>query len=511
MINIMKRIIFFFLTFSHSMLMGQVKDKTPDSEMVMPVIPGDFADPSVILVNGIYYAAGTSSEWAPHFPIFKSTDLIHWIQIGYIFQSKPSWTSGSFWAPELFYHDGKFLVYYVARRAVDNVSCIGLAVSDDPEKGFTDLGVILTTGKEAIDPFIFRDNNDLYISWKAYGLDNRPIELLSARLSEDGRKVVGEPYTLLKDFARKGLEGQCLIKEGKYYYLFYSVGNCCGSACSYYVNVARSTSIKGPFTDHPGNPVLRDNGYWKCPGHGTLVKGKDNHWYFMYHAYSRKDNVFTGRQGMLASVSWKNGWPVLNSASANQQILNDWDDSFDQPVIGNPWQWDFRNAAPAVKLENGTLCLSGTWDSLKNQTGIAITTRPYAGNYEVTTEIVNRNSSVKGLVIYGDAGESAGIGLSGSKVQVWVVQKNVRRVLAESDALAAGSVSVRIGLTNEFKLRFFWRIDHSSWNEINTGNSFLDGGFLPPWDRSPRPGLHVRGKETDPGCFSYFKIDYKDF
>lgn len=35
-----------------------------------PVIPGDFADPSV-LVDGTYYAVGTSLEWAPHFPIYN--------------------------------------------------------------------------------------------------------------------------------------------------------------------------------------------------------------------------------------------------------------------------------------------------------------------------------------------------------------------------------------------------------------------------------------------------------
>jgi hypothetical protein len=30
----------------------------------MAAIPGDFADPSVILVDGVYYSVGTSSEWA---------------------------------------------------------------------------------------------------------------------------------------------------------------------------------------------------------------------------------------------------------------------------------------------------------------------------------------------------------------------------------------------------------------------------------------------------------------
>ncbi len=58
------------------------------------VIPGDFADPSIIKVGNTYYAVGTSSEWAPHFPIFKSADLKTWKQTGYVFNKTPEWASG---------------------------------------------------------------------------------------------------------------------------------------------------------------------------------------------------------------------------------------------------------------------------------------------------------------------------------------------------------------------------------------------------------------------------------
>src|SRR4051812_378148 len=58
-----------------------------------PVIPGDFADPSIIRHGDIYYASGTSSEWAPHYPLFQSTDLLHWQLIGYIFNQTPSWAA----------------------------------------------------------------------------------------------------------------------------------------------------------------------------------------------------------------------------------------------------------------------------------------------------------------------------------------------------------------------------------------------------------------------------------
>jgi beta-xylosidase len=43
-----------------------------------PVIAGDFAHPSVILVEDTFYAAGTSSEWAPAYPIYRSKDLVNW-------------------------------------------------------------------------------------------------------------------------------------------------------------------------------------------------------------------------------------------------------------------------------------------------------------------------------------------------------------------------------------------------------------------------------------------------
>lgn len=192
-------------------------------------IPGDFADPSIIHVKGTYYTVSTSSEWAPYFPMFKSYDLSNWQPAGYAFREKPSWALSSFWAPELYYRNGLYYLYYTARRAVDSVSCIGVATSDDPEKGFADHGVLLEYGKEAIDAFVIDDDTGLYVTFKAYGLNKRPIELLGARLSDDGLKVTGPPFTLLLDTARKGIEGQCLVKKNGYYYLFYSAGGCCGS------------------------------------------------------------------------------------------------------------------------------------------------------------------------------------------------------------------------------------------------------------------------------------------
>src|SRR5437868_1270343 len=76
-------------------------------QITNPVVPGDHPDPSVIRVGSEYWATSTSAEWAPHFPLFKSSDLLHWEQVGHIFQTPPAWvedgvtSDAHFWAPEL--------------------------------------------------------------------------------------------------------------------------------------------------------------------------------------------------------------------------------------------------------------------------------------------------------------------------------------------------------------------------------------------------------------------------
>lgn len=472
------------------------------------VIPGDFADPSIIRSGNTYYATGTSSEWAPHFPLFQSTDLYNWKQIGFVFNQTPSWTAASFWAPELFYRKGTYYVYYVARKKSDGISCIGVATSKDPSKGFTDRGIVLEFGKEAIDPFLIEEDGQLYMTWKAYGLDQRPIEILGARMSDDGLKVIGEPFMLLRDDAKQGLEGQCLVKRDGYYYLFYSPGNCCGRGCSYKTEVARSTSLKGPYTKFSNNPLLSETKDWKCTGHGTIVTSKEGKDYFLYHAYSKTADVFTGRQGMLAEVQWNksNGWPLVNPLGEKATIKKDFKDDFSNKQLSGSWQWDFRHATPQWKIENSSLYLSGQ-TTADNITGTVLTIRPIASNYEMTTEVINHNASLKGLVLYGDAGQSVGIGVKDNVVQVWEVKKENRSVLKEKKLSESVPVQLKIVVEQGYQLKFYYRENKNEWKELSTGADHYDGNFLPPWDRSPRPGIMQQGNEA--AAFNYFKIKYQ--
>lgn len=474
-----------------------------DTTIIYPVIPGDFADPSVIRVGNSYIATGTSSEWAPHYPLYTSTDLIYWKQMGYVFQKTPSWASSSFWSPELFYYNNTYYVYYTARKKVDGISCIGVATSKDPAQGFTDQGIVLEFGKEAIDPFVIEENGKRYITFKAYGLDDRPIELLAFQLTDDGLKTQGKPFMLLRDDKKKGLEGQCIIKRNNYYYLFYSGGDCCGSKCSYNLNVARSTSLKGPYTKFENNPILDSYDDWKCAGHGTIVstsKGKD---FYLYHAYNKQNDVFTGRQGMLAKLSWnkKTGWPELQPISGEKP--GDFRDDFSNDTLKNTWQWDFRHSKPSVKIESGVLNLSG--QTLENnKTGTALTVRPFEGNYEISTAVLNRNVSLKGLTFYGDANQSAGIGIKNDTLQVWDVKDDVRNILKEFTIKNATSVYLQIKVEDGYKLRFYWSSVSGKWDEISIGEDYFNAAYTVPWDRSPRPGLLQQGDES--AAFDFFEI-----
>jgi beta-xylosidase len=134
--------------------------------------------------------------------------------------------------------------------------------------------------------------------------------------------VTGDVFTLLQAQAdgweAGGVEGQALFKRGRYFYMAYSGNACCGTGCNYQVGLARAPRLQGPWEKYPGNPALRGDQTWKCPGHGTVVTTADNRYFYLHHAYSAADFTFTGRQGLLSELVWneKTGWPTFRYGTA---------------------------------------------------------------------------------------------------------------------------------------------------------------------------------------------------
>ncbi len=481
-----------------------------------PVIRGDMADPTMIRIGEMYYATGTSSEWAPHYPVFCSEDLVNWTQTGHIFDRKPEWTSSSFWAPELFHHNGKVFCYYTARRKSDNVSYIGVASSDTPTGSFTDHGLLVEFGTEAIDAFVFDDDGQLYISWKAYGLDNRPVELMASRLSADGLRLEGEPFSLLVDDGYEGMEGQYHFKHGDYYYIIYSAHSCCGPGSDYDVYVARAKSYAGPYEKFGGNPILHGGeGDFQSCGHGTCITTPDGRMFYMCHAYFNGPGFFMGRQPILQELFvTEDGWVQFTTGSlavATQPVpfpgtvqkpVADFRDDFRDSHLKVDWTWNYVSSDVDVRTGSSKLTLGGSLLP-GNRHGSALCLRPQTPDYQYHTRVANTNASLKGLTFYGDDGNLVSLGVSGERLILKSVRNGEETVIAET--AAPMNPYLRITVRDGCNLDFHYSADGADWVPVADGR--LDGSANVRWDRIARPGLIHNGGEDSLTEFSYFELN----
>ena len=113
-------------------------------------------DPSIIKVGGTYYVFGS------HLAAAKSMDLRNWKSIEsrvhngnrlipnvYTeLQETFKWAqTDTLWAPDVAQlPDGRFYMYYCACRGDSPLSALGVAVADDIEGPYKNLGIVFTSG-----------------------------------------------------------------------------------------------------------------------------------------------------------------------------------------------------------------------------------------------------------------------------------------------------------------------------------------------------------------------------
>ena len=127
-----------------------------------PQILCGYGDPAVLKTGDDYHLVATSNDAPDALPILRSTDLVEWQPLGFVFPQggNPAWTLagtkvGDFWAPEMARVGAEYWLTYTA-RGLDHSLSIGLAKSDHPAGPWHDLGSpLLTDG--AIDAHIFVD------------------------------------------------------------------------------------------------------------------------------------------------------------------------------------------------------------------------------------------------------------------------------------------------------------------------------------------------------------------
>ena len=120
----------------------------------------DIGDPFIVTAENAYYMYATSFVM-DGFKVWKSRDMEEWEDLGACLDLSDSWTEQDYWAPEVIFHNGKYIMHYTARRKSDHSLRIGVAVSDSPEGPFTDVhnGPMFDFGYAAIDGHVFIDDD----------------------------------------------------------------------------------------------------------------------------------------------------------------------------------------------------------------------------------------------------------------------------------------------------------------------------------------------------------------
>lgn len=190
---------------------------------------------------------------------------------------------------------------------------IGVATSTSLELGtWTDHGSMHLPQSSAynlIDPFVFQDGEDanarIYFTWGSYWSGIQQTELthhdeLIAWASKETQIVNIISNTTSSPSV---VEGAIQWKDGEWYYIFFSVGQCCRTekelappGDEYHIVVCRSDAVTGPYLDvdkkdcmreNGGTTVLASHGDVYAPGGQGVMIHPDNERTVMYYHYGR--------------------------------------------------------------------------------------------------------------------------------------------------------------------------------------------------------------------------------
>ena len=272
-----------------------------------PTYAGVFqADPTIFYHQGTYYLYGTKEEDANlGFEVYQSKDLEEWTgpvgaNNGFALVKADVFGDVGFWAPQVWYEDGKF---YIAYTANENIA---IATSDSPLGPFkqSQQKPLIAEGKQ-IDPFIFKDKDGKKYLFHVKLQDGNRIFV--AELNEDYSGIKKEtlkesihailPWENVDNVAWPVSEGPTVIPYNGLYYLFYSTNDFRNP--KYAVGVAVSDNVYGPWQKIEENPLLSvHNTKWSGTGHGDVFKHGDK-WYYVFHTHFSAQKVGPRRTAIV--------------------------------------------------------------------------------------------------------------------------------------------------------------------------------------------------------------------
>jgi len=390
-----------------------------------PVIPGFHPDPSACRVGDAFYLATSSFEYAPGVPIFRSTDLRSWDQIGHALD-RPSQLdvssagpSGGIFAPTLRHHDGRF--WMVTTNWSDGGGQL-LVSAEDPAGPWSE--PVRIPSAEGIDPDLAWDDDGTCLMTYA----SRQGIVQSAIDPRTG-EVLTEPRWLWSGTGGKFPEGPHLYRIGDRWYLLIAEG---GTERGHAVTVAAGPSPAGPFEGNPANPILTHRGTdepVQNTGHADLVARADGGWAIVYHGIRPRGGSpewhVLGRETFADEVAWRDGWPVpgdhVEPAAAADAVVRE---ALTGPDLPPSWVAASRFAADVLTWTGDGFRLRGT--------GVFAGRRQEHLSARVRARLAVHGTG--GLSVRIDPRHAVDVEYDGGRVRaVWAVG-DVRTTLGERDA-----------------------------------------------------------------------------
>ncbi|MBN1953278.1 MAG: glycoside hydrolase 43 family protein [Bacteroidales bacterium] len=445
-----------------------------DGTYTNPVIPADFPDPDVILVDDTYYMVTTTMFVFPGVTVLKSKDLVNWEYCSnavprfdfsecYNLDGCSRYSHGQ-WATSIKFNKGKFYLLFIT---LDEGGFICSA--ENPEgpwelkklpKGFYDPGLF------------FDDDGRIYVA-HGYG------KIFLTELDENFAPLTNDSLIFTGDI-RGGLEGMHVYKINDLYYLYGTYGGLDG------IQVAlRSDNIYGPFEE---KVVISDSTRGVTFGihQGALIRTQTGEWWTMLFV----DSGPFGRFPSLQPVTWVDGWPMVGVDGKGVVTCRKPDvgkeyppkelptsSEFDSDVLGMQWGWN-HNPHPAywsLSERPGYLRLTtGKLVSNLVEAPNTLTQRPFA-NYDQTVPTTGttkletgkmKNGDIAGIAIFQDPYAYIAVRHSGESKELIMV--NNGETIAVTP-MKGDTVYLRAVASNRSSVATFeFSFDHKSF--IQLGN-----------------------------------------
>lgn len=281
-------------------------------------------DPYVLVHNGEYYLYGTTDKncWSEHgegFDSYKSRDLENWEGPFKAFRPDADfWGDRNFWAPEVYYYNGKFYIF-ASFKSANRCRASQVLVSTAPDGQFRPLTSepITPEGWECLDATLYIEDGEPWMIFCREWTQVIDGEMYAVRLSRDLTHREGEPILLFRSSQAGWTVGspqkvngrECLayVTDGPNMYKT-SSGELlmlwsCGGKKGYAIGIAKSATgkVTGEWI-HLDKLLFEENG-----GHGMIFKANDGKKYVALHKPNRTPN----ERLCLFEVKEKDGTLVL--------------------------------------------------------------------------------------------------------------------------------------------------------------------------------------------------------